>query len=106
MVSDGMRDAECVRRLQRGETDAFEVLVRRHEKTIFNLVYRMLGDYEEAAEVSQEVSCRPSARSVSFAATPTSPPGSTASRSIRRAPGARPSARASTACRRSTAPSR
>lgn len=55
MVSDGMRDAECVRRLQRGETDAFETLVRRHEKTIFNLVYRMLGDYEEAAEVSQEV---------------------------------------------------
>jgi len=50
-----MRDAECVRRLQRGETDAFETLVRRHEKRIFNLVYRMLGDYEEAAEVSQEV---------------------------------------------------
>ena len=31
------------------------MLVRRHEKTIFNLVYRMLGDYDEAAEVSQEV---------------------------------------------------
>ena len=55
MVSDGMSDAECVRRLQRGETDAFELLVRRHEKTIFNLVYRMLGDYDEAAEISQEV---------------------------------------------------
>lgn len=55
MVSDGMSDAECVRRLQRGETDAFETLVRRHEKTIFNLVYRMLGDYDEAAEISQEV---------------------------------------------------
>ena len=50
-----MSDAECVRRLQRGETDAFELLVRRHEKTIFNLVYRMLGDYDEAAEISQEV---------------------------------------------------
>jgi RNA polymerase sigma-70 factor, ECF subfamily len=55
MVSDGISDAECVRRLQRGETDAFETLVRRHEKKIFNLVYRMLGDYDEAAEVSQEV---------------------------------------------------
>jgi RNA polymerase sigma-70 factor, ECF subfamily len=55
MVSDGISDAECVRRLQRGETDAFETLVRRHEKTIFNLLYRMLGDYDEAAEVSQEV---------------------------------------------------
>jgi RNA polymerase sigma-70 factor, ECF subfamily len=55
MVSDGISDAECVRRLQRGETNAFEILVRRHEKTIFNLVYRMLGDYDEAAEISQEV---------------------------------------------------
>jgi RNA polymerase sigma-70 factor (ECF subfamily) len=55
MASDSTSDAEYVRRLQRGETDAFEMLVRRHEKTIFNLVYRMLGDYDEAAEVSQEV---------------------------------------------------
>jgi RNA polymerase sigma-70 factor (ECF subfamily) len=55
MVSDGISDAECVRRLQRGETDAFEILLRRHEKAIFNLVYRMIGDYDEAAEVSQEV---------------------------------------------------
>jgi len=55
MVSDSISDAEYVRRLQQGETDAFEMLVRRHEKTIFNLVYRMLGDYDEAAETSQEV---------------------------------------------------
>lgn len=55
MVSDAISDADCVRRIQHGESDAFEVLVRRHEKTIFNLVYRMLGDYEDAAEVSQEV---------------------------------------------------
>lgn len=56
MVSESISDADCVRRIiQRGETDAFEILVRRHEKTIFNLVYRMLGDYDDAAEVSQEV---------------------------------------------------
>jgi RNA polymerase sigma-70 factor (ECF subfamily) len=55
MASDSITDADYVRRLQRGETEAFEMLVRRHEKTIFNLVYRMLGDYDEAAEVSQEV---------------------------------------------------
>jgi len=54
MVSDLISDADCVRRIQRGEKDAFEILVRRHEKTIFNLVYRMLGDYDDAAEVSQE----------------------------------------------------
>jgi RNA polymerase sigma-70 factor (ECF subfamily) len=54
MVSDGISDAECVRRLQQGETNTFEILVRRHQKTIFNLVYRMLGDYDEAAEIAQE----------------------------------------------------
>jgi RNA polymerase sigma-70 factor (ECF subfamily) len=54
MVSDGISDAECLRRLHQGDTDAFEILVRRHQKTIFNLVYRMLGDYDEAAEISQE----------------------------------------------------
>jgi len=54
MVSEAISDAECVRRLLQGEVDAFEVLVRRHQKAIFNLVYRMLGDYDEAAEVSQE----------------------------------------------------
>jgi RNA polymerase sigma-70 factor (ECF subfamily) len=55
MVSEGISDQECVRRLQRGESEIFEVLVRRYQKTIFNVVYRVLGDYQEAAEISQEV---------------------------------------------------
>jgi len=55
MVSEAISDAECVRRLLQGETGAFEILVRRHQKAIFNLVYRMLSDYDEAAEISQEV---------------------------------------------------
>ena len=55
MAPESISDAACVRRLQRGDTGAFEVLVRRHERTIFNLVYRMLGDYDDAAETSQEV---------------------------------------------------
>lgn len=55
MAPEPITDAACVRRLQRGDSAAFEILVRRHEKTIFNLLYRMLGDYDEAAETSQEV---------------------------------------------------
>ena len=55
MALETISDAACVRRLQRGDINAFEVLVRRHEKAIFNLVYRMLGDYDDAAEISQEV---------------------------------------------------
>jgi RNA polymerase sigma-70 factor (ECF subfamily) len=55
MLAEGIGDAECVRRVQRGDTDSFEVLVRRHQKATFNLVYRLLGDYDEAAEIAQEV---------------------------------------------------
>ena len=55
MFAEGIGDAECVRRVQQGDTDSFEVLVRRHQKAIFNLVYRLLGNYDEAAEVAQEV---------------------------------------------------
>lgn len=55
MHADGIGDAECVKRVQQGDTDCFEILVRRHQKAIFSLVYRLLGDYDEAAEISQEV---------------------------------------------------
>src|SRR4029453_2267979 len=55
MFAEGIGDAECVRRVQQGDTDSFEILVRRHEKAIFNLIYRLLGNYDEAAEVAQEV---------------------------------------------------
>lgn len=54
IVSAAISDRECIQRLQQGETGAFEILVRRHQKAIFNLVYRLLGDYDEAAEIAQE----------------------------------------------------
>jgi RNA polymerase sigma-70 factor (ECF subfamily) len=43
---------------QAGEADkslTFDALVAAYEKKIFNVVYRILGDYEEAADVTQEV---------------------------------------------------
>jgi RNA polymerase sigma-70 factor (ECF subfamily) len=55
MLAEGIGDAECVKRVQQGDTDSFEVLVRRHQRATFNLVYRLVGDYDEAAEVAQEV---------------------------------------------------
>jgi RNA polymerase sigma-70 factor (ECF subfamily) len=48
-------DGEWVRRVQAGEVEAFGELVRRHEKMVFNLLYRWLGDHDEAAEAAQEV---------------------------------------------------
>ncbi|MCH6545473.1 MAG: sigma-70 family RNA polymerase sigma factor [Deltaproteobacteria bacterium] len=55
MVHEERSDWECVQKVQGGDADAFETLVRRHEKKIFNLLYRWLGDYDEAADVAQEV---------------------------------------------------
>jgi RNA polymerase sigma-70 factor, ECF subfamily len=55
MLAEEIGDAECVKRVQRGDTESFEILVRRHQKTTFNLIYRFLGDYDEATETAQEV---------------------------------------------------
>ena len=47
-------DAELVARWQAGESLAFDQLVRRHEKNVFRLLYRMLGNREEAEDAAQE----------------------------------------------------
>jgi RNA polymerase sigma-70 factor (ECF subfamily) len=47
-------DIEYVVLCQKGDTDAFEVLVERHQKKMLNVAYRMMGDYDEACDVTQE----------------------------------------------------
>jgi RNA polymerase sigma-70 factor, ECF subfamily len=50
----GDEDLEYVIRCQSGDTDAFEVLVERHQKQMLNIAFRMMGDYNEACDVTQE----------------------------------------------------
>lgn len=47
-------DLKYVILCQKGETDAFEILVERHQKKMLNIAYRMMGDYDEACDVTQE----------------------------------------------------
>jgi len=47
-------DGELVAAFRAGDVDAFECLVRRHQKAMLNVAYRMLGNYEEACEVAQD----------------------------------------------------
>jgi RNA polymerase sigma-70 factor (ECF subfamily) len=47
-------DAGFVARCRQGETEAFSVLVRRHQKKMLNIAFRMIGDYDEACDVVQE----------------------------------------------------
>jgi len=51
---DEPTDAELVARFRRGDQGAFAALVRRHERRVYNLAYRMIGRQEEAKEASQE----------------------------------------------------
>ena len=41
-----------------GDTDAFEVLVTRYERVLFRVAWRMLGDYEDARDATQEAFIR------------------------------------------------
>lgn len=39
---------------QKGEIEAFETLVKKHQKQMFNIAFRLIGDFEEAGDVVQE----------------------------------------------------
>ena len=47
-------ELRLIRRVQAGETEAFEDLVRAHEKTVYNLALRMTGDAQDAEDMAQE----------------------------------------------------
>jgi RNA polymerase sigma-70 factor, ECF subfamily len=47
-------DAQHVKASQHGDQDAFAFLVQKHQRRVFNMVLRMLQDYEEASEITQE----------------------------------------------------
>lgn len=49
-----MTELELVVLAKAGDQDAFEQLVRDNEKRIYNLVLRMVGDPEDALDLSQE----------------------------------------------------
>jgi RNA polymerase sigma-70 factor, ECF subfamily len=52
LVSEDDRDA--VRRVQAGDTEAFEPLVEKYKRKVFRLAYQVLRDQEEALDVAQE----------------------------------------------------
>jgi RNA polymerase sigma-70 factor (ECF subfamily) len=48
-------DCELVTRAVAGREDSFEELVRRYQRPIAAYVYRMVGDYDSALDLTQEV---------------------------------------------------
>jgi len=47
-------DLALVSSSQKGNLDAFELLVMKHQKRMLNIAFRLMGDYEEACEVVQD----------------------------------------------------
>jgi RNA polymerase sigma-70 factor (ECF subfamily) len=47
-------DYELVSRCKRGDLDAFETLVIKHQKKMFNIAFRMVNNYEDACEIVQD----------------------------------------------------
>jgi RNA polymerase sigma-70 factor (ECF subfamily) len=51
-------DAAVVAQVLAGDRDAFRVLVERHSRSIFRVVYRMTGNQQDAEELVQETFLR------------------------------------------------
>lgn len=49
-----MDEASLIRQAQRGDVRAFNVLVRAYQSAVYNVAYRILGDGEAAADVTQD----------------------------------------------------
>ena len=43
-----------IRRVQKGDVNAFEALVRAYEKNVYNLALRMMGNAQDAEDMAQE----------------------------------------------------
>lgn len=53
MIDD--EDQALVRRWRDGDQDAFAALVMRYQRPIYNVAYRVLGNAEDASEITQGV---------------------------------------------------
>ena len=52
---DDNEDLRLVQESRQGNRESFERLISRYEKAIFNAAYRILRDYEDAKDVTQNV---------------------------------------------------
>jgi RNA polymerase sigma-70 factor (ECF subfamily) len=49
---------DLMARIAKGDADAFELMVNRHQTSVLNLIYRFIGDRTQAKDLAQEVFLR------------------------------------------------
>ena len=57
-MHEGADGAELVRLAQSGDREAFDEIVRRHQRPIYQLCYRFVGNHEDASDLAQDVFVR------------------------------------------------
>ena len=57
-IEEGILSEDLMARVAKGDRYAFEALVKRHQKKVLNLVYRLIGDKARAEDLAQEVFIR------------------------------------------------
>jgi RNA polymerase sigma-70 factor (ECF subfamily) len=55
---DGSEEARLVARCRQGEVEAFATLIERYQDGVYRVIYRMVGDREEARDLAQEAFIR------------------------------------------------
>jgi RNA polymerase sigma-70 factor (ECF subfamily) len=55
---DGADDRALVDAFRSGRRDAFDTIVRRHQRRVYQLCYRFAGNHEDAADLAQDVFVR------------------------------------------------
>jgi RNA polymerase sigma-70 factor, ECF subfamily len=58
LIFRAVEDADLITRIQHGDIEAFNLLVSRWEKRVFNYLTRLTGHSEDALDLSQEVFLR------------------------------------------------
>jgi RNA polymerase sigma-70 factor (ECF subfamily) len=58
MIGGTVSSEDLMTRVAKGDTDAFEILVNRHQTSVLNLAYRFVGDRTQAKDLAQEVFLR------------------------------------------------
>jgi len=58
VMTDGNDERACVARCLKGDASAFEPLVARYERALFGVALRLVGNYEDARDVTQNTFIR------------------------------------------------